>query len=85
MTAKCRAVLGAMLAARPWDFVLQLPHLSDGCVAPVGFRGTPALSSQDGKGAKEKTGGAGRPLLPKRNKEPHLQYETARGFHLSPG
>ncbi|KQK74597.1 hypothetical protein AAES_155829 [Amazona aestiva] len=44
-----------MLATGPWDFVLKLPHLSDESVAPVGFRGTPALSSQDGKEADEKT------------------------------
>lgn len=51
MAAKCRAVLGATLATGPWDFVLQLPRLFDRSVAPVGFKGTPALSSQDGKGA----------------------------------
>lgn len=47
--AKRRVVLGATLAAGPGDFVVQLPHLSDGGAAPAGFRGTPALSSQDGK------------------------------------
>ncbi|CAN0220989.1 unnamed protein product [Bubo scandiacus] len=52
-----------MVAARTWDCGLQLPDPSDRSSAPLGFRGTPALSSQDGKGAEEKPGGGKFALL----------------------
>lgn len=78
--AKCRAILGATLAAGPWDFVLWLPHLSDGSVASVGFRGTLALSSQDGKRTEEKTGGLGDLCSWREIKDPTLSMKQREVF-----
>lgn len=50
VAVKCRTIFGATRPAGLWDFVLQLPHPSDGSAAPMGFRDSPALSPAMEKG-----------------------------------